>query len=117
MTGSDALDPVWKALSDATRRRILDALRSGPLTTTEVVEQFPDLSRFAVMKHMAILRNAALIMTRRDGRRRIHAINAVPLQQIFDRWVSRFEQLWAVNLIDMKDELEGDLKGDRRTDV
>ena len=103
---SDTDDAVWKALSDATRRQILDVLRPGPRTTTEVVEQFPALSRFAVMKHLGILRSAGLVVTRRDGRHRIHQINAVPLQQIYDRWVSRFEQLWAVNLVDFKSDLE-----------
>lgn len=67
------LDPVWKALADPTRREILDLLRAGPRTTTEIVAHFPQLTRFGVMKHIDVLRQASLINTREEGRRRIHA--------------------------------------------
>jgi DNA-binding transcriptional ArsR family regulator len=60
----DDLDAVWKALSDPTRRAILDLLRQGPLTTSDIVEAFPQLSRFGVMKHMEVLREASLIDSR-----------------------------------------------------
>jgi DNA-binding transcriptional ArsR family regulator len=100
------LDAVWKALSDPTRRKILDFLREGPRGTTEIVEQFPDLSRFGVMKHIEVLRSAALINTRQEGRRRVNSINAVPIRQIYVRWVSRYEELWAKQLIDLKASLE-----------
>lgn len=102
------LDPVWKALSDATRREILDILRDGPRTTTEIVERFPQMSRFGVMKHMEVLRQAGLINTRVDGRRRLHSLNAVPIRQIYERWVSGFEDLWASKLLGLKRSLEGD---------
>ena len=55
------LDHVWKALADPTRRQILDVLRDGPRLTTEIVEQFPNLSRFGVMKHLDVLREAGLV--------------------------------------------------------
>ena len=60
---ADQLDPVWKALSDPTRRAILDLLRDGPRKTTEIVESFPHLTRFGVMKHLDVLREAQLVQT------------------------------------------------------
>ena len=84
----DDLDPIFKALSDPTRRAILDLLRQGPRTTTEIVDAFPKLSRFGVMKHIDVLRNAGLIQTREDGRQRVNSLNAVPIRQIYERWVS-----------------------------
>ena len=103
---SDSLEAVWKALSDTTRREILDLLRSGPKTTSEIVEEFPHLSRYGVMKHVDVLRDAHLINTRAEGRRRINSINAVPIRQIYERWVSKYEELWASQLTSLKDSIE-----------
>ena len=71
-------DHIWKALSDPTRREILDLLRDGPRQTTEIVESFTQLSRFGVMKHLDVLRGAGLVNTRSDGRHRINSLNAAP---------------------------------------
>jgi DNA-binding transcriptional ArsR family regulator len=100
------LDTIWKALSDETRRTILDFLRSGPKPTTAIVEQFPDLSRFAVMKHLDVLRQAALVVTREEGRQRINSLNAVPIRMIYERWVSKYEDLWASALLRVKEAAE-----------
>ncbi|SIN74841.1 transcriptional regulator, ArsR family [Singulisphaera sp. GP187] len=100
------LDRVWKALGDETRRSILDFLRDGPRTTTEIVAQFPQLSRFGVMKHIDVLREASLILTREQGRQRINTLNAVPIQQIYERWVSRYEGFWASTLLRIRDDAE-----------
>jgi len=100
------LDPVWKALSDPTRRAILDALREGPRTTTELVEAFPHLSRFGVMKHIDVLREASLIETRDQGRQRVNSLNVVPIRQIYERWVGRFEELWSSHLLRIKESAE-----------
>jgi len=102
----DDLDPVWKALSDSTRRSILDLLRQGPRTTTEIVEAFPHLTRFGVMKHIDVLREAGLIHTREDRRQRINSLNVVPIRQIYERWVGRFEELWASHLLRIKEDAE-----------
>lgn len=102
----DELDDVWKALSDPTRRAILDLLRDGPRTTTEIVSSFTDLTRFGVMKHIDVLRNAGLINTREEGRRRVNSLNAVPIRRIYERWVRPFEDLWATTLLRVKDDLE-----------
>src|ERR1700748_2000953 len=100
------LDQIWKALADETRRTILDFLRSGPKTTTSIVEQFPNLSRFAVMKHLDVLRQAALVLTREEGRQRINSLNAVPIRMIYERWVSSFEGNWASTLLRVKEAAE-----------
>ena len=103
-------DAVWKALSDSTRRRILDMLKDGPKTTTEIVEQFPELSRFAVMKHLDVLREANLVNTRSEGRARISSLNAAPLRQIVERWISQYEGFWANTLLRVKDGAESKSK-------
>ena len=105
----DAED-VWKALSDATRRSILDALREGPLQTSEIVEKFPQLSRFGVMKHIDVLRDAGLITTRVSGRRRINSLNVAPLRRIIERWISKYEAYWANTLLRVE---ESSTKGRR----
>ena|SRR5947209_2392915 len=104
---TDDLDGVWKALSDSTRRSILDLLRQGPRTTTQLVDAFPHLSRFGVMKHLDVLRAAGLIQTREEGRQRINSLNVVPIRQIYERWVGRFEELWASHLLRIKEDVEG----------
>jgi len=102
----DDLDPVWKALSDPTRRAILDLLRQGPRTTTEIVDAFPHLTRFGVMKHIDVLREADLIETREEGRQRVNSLNVVPIRQIYERWVGRFEELWSSHLLRIKEIAE-----------
>ena len=103
----DETDQIWKALSDPTRRSILDALRKGPRTTTEIVETFPDMTRHAVMKHIDVLRSAGLVITREDGRRRVNSLNAVPIRQIYERWMGPFAELWSSTLLRIKDDVEG----------
>lgn len=103
---AEDLDPIWKALADETRRTILDFLRSGPKPTTAIVEQFPGLSRFAVMKHLDVLRQAALVLTREQGRQRINSLNAVPIRAIYERWVSKYEGTWANALLRVKEASE-----------
>src|SRR4249920_3466628 len=102
----DDLDGVWKALADSTRRSILDLLRQGPRTTTEIVEAFPYLSRFGVMKHIDVLREAGLVHTREERRQRINSLNVVPIRQIYERWVGRFEELWSAHLLRIKEDAE-----------
>jgi DNA-binding transcriptional ArsR family regulator len=103
---AEDLDQIWKALADGTRRTILDFLRSGPKPTTAIVEQFPDLSRFAVMKHLDVLRQAALVVTREEGRQRINSLNAVPIRMIYERWVNKYEGIWANALLRVKEAAE-----------
>jgi DNA-binding transcriptional ArsR family regulator len=103
---ADELDPVWKALSDPTRRAILDFLRERPRTTTEIVDAFPHLTRFGVMKHLEVLRQAHLVQTRKAGRQRVNSLNVVPIRQIYERWVGPFQELWSGELLRIKEIAE-----------
>ncbi|MBV8808349.1 MAG: helix-turn-helix transcriptional regulator [Acidobacteriaceae bacterium] len=114
---ADELDSVWKALSDSTRRAILDLLRTGPRTTTQIVEAFPHLSRFGVMKHIDVLREADLIHTREERRQRINSLNVVPIRQIYERWVGRFEELWASHLLRIKEDAETTATGAHTAEI
>src|SRR3954470_15726703 len=98
IANADKLDAVWKALADPTRRAILDLLRAGPRPTTEVVQAFPRLSRFGVMKHLEVLREAGLVQSRDEGRQRVNSLNAMPIRQIYERWVGPFQELWTGHL-------------------
>jgi DNA-binding transcriptional ArsR family regulator len=113
---SSDLDLVWKALADATRREILDLLRAGPRTTTEIVERFPALTRFGVMKHLQVLRDAGLVNTRQEGRRCLNSLNAVPIRRIYERWVSRFEEFWATTLLGLEGMLEATAENQENRD-
>jgi DNA-binding transcriptional ArsR family regulator len=103
---ANELDLIWKALADETRRAILDCLRDGPKTTSAIVERFPELTRFGVMKHLHVLRDAGLVLTREQGRTCINSLNAVPIRLIYERWVSKFAEHWATTLIGLKRSLE-----------
>jgi DNA-binding transcriptional ArsR family regulator len=108
------LDVVWKALSDPTRRAILDLLRRGPRTTTGIVEEFPELTRFGVMKHIDVLREAGLVNTREEGRQRVNTLNAVPIRQIYERWVSPFQAHWSSHLLRIKETVEKETSSGNR---
>ncbi len=99
---AEELDQVWKALGDGTRREILAFLREGPRTTSEVVEQFPHLTRFGVMKHIGVLRDANLVLSRSEGPKRMNSLNVVPIRQIYEQLVDRYQDLWAGELLAMK---------------
>ncbi len=96
-------DP-WKALADPTRRSILDLLRQRERTTGDLCGHF-DMTRFAVMKHLAVLVEAELVVVERRGRERINHLNPLPLQRIVQRWIRPFEASSADKLL----RLEGHL--------
>ena len=81
----DDTAPLWRALADPTRRRILDLLRERPLITGEIAAQFP-ISRIAVMRHLEVLGEAGLVTSRKRGRERWHYLNTIPLQKLHRRW-------------------------------
>lgn len=100
-------DAVFKALADASRRQLLDRLhRQSGLTLGELCEGLP-MTRQAVAKHLAILNEANLVVWKRDGRERLHYINPVPINEIADRWISKFEQPRLRALANLKRNLEG----------
>ena len=86
-SGAGGEDAVWRALSNPVRRQLLDRLVAGPMSTGELTTTQPDLSRFAVMQHLGVLEEAGLVLVRREGRRRLNYLNAVPVQQVCERWV------------------------------
>lgn len=96
---------VCRALSDATRRAILDELGKGPRTTGELAELFPT-TRFAVMKHLSVLTDAGLVVVTRRGRERWNHFNAVPLQRLVDRWIHPLAQRGAKSLLALQKHLE-----------
>src|ERR671925_626308 len=100
-------DRAFRALSDPTRRRLLDLLfeRDG-LTLRELHNAVEGMTRFGVMKHLRILESAGLVVARRVGREKLHYLNPVPVQLIHDRWVSKYTRLQAAALADLKDDLE-----------
>ena len=97
---------VWKALADPTRRQLLDLLRSQPLTTGDLCKEFENLTRYGVMKHLTILHDAGLITIRREGKHRWNHLNAVPIQEIYERWVKPYEAHWASQAIQLKSFVE-----------
>jgi DNA-binding transcriptional ArsR family regulator len=101
-------DRVFKALADPTRRALLDRLfeRDG-LTLTELESRL-EMTRFGVMKHLKILAEAGLVITRRSGREKLHFLNPVPIRLIHDRWIDKFTERQVTALADLKAELEDD---------
>jgi DNA-binding transcriptional ArsR family regulator/uncharacterized protein YndB with AHSA1/START domain len=96
---------VWRALADPTRREILDLLRAGPRTTGAVCEAFP-VTRFAVIRHLGVLAEAGLITVQRRGRERWNYVNAVPLRQELERWLTPFGARLAEATLALKSAVE-----------
>ncbi|MCA0986763.1 helix-turn-helix domain-containing protein [Guptibacillus algicola] len=106
MTLEDELTATLKALTHPTRREILDLLKDGPKTTGYLDEQFGEISRYAVMKHLSQLEEANLILVRREGRSRMNYLNAVPIQEMYDRWMNKYQSMHASSLLSLKSTLE-----------
>ena len=103
---ADDLLPVWRALANPIRRRMLDLLRDGPLSTGDLAARFAKLSRFAVMQHLRVLEGASLVVPQKVGRTRLNYLNPVPIQRIYHRWVSQYQVPWAESLVALKGTLE-----------
>lgn len=99
-------DDVFKALADPTRRSLLDALFEKDGQTLGALEARCPMSRYGVMKHLRILEQAGLVVSRRAGREKLHFLNPVPIREVHDRWVSKFATRWAGMLTGLKRELE-----------
>jgi DNA-binding transcriptional ArsR family regulator len=102
----EAEDLVYKALADRRRREILDLLRDRPKTTGELCVHFKHLDRCTVMQHLGVLEKAELIIVKREGRLRWNYINALPIKEIYDRWISRYASGAVELLARMKREME-----------
>jgi uncharacterized protein YndB with AHSA1/START domain/DNA-binding transcriptional ArsR family regulator len=105
-------DLVFKALADATRRHLLDQLYTRDGRTLTELEQDLEMTRFGVMKHLKVLEEAGLVVTRRSGREKLHFLNAVPIQLIHERWIDKYDVLGAERLhalTDLKSALESSM--------
>jgi uncharacterized protein YndB with AHSA1/START domain len=99
-------DAVFRALADPTRRGLLDELfRKDGQTLSALQERLP-MTRFGVMKHLKLLEEAGLVVTRRRGREKLHFLNAVPIRLVHDRWVSKYTEPWVASLSALKQGLE-----------
>ena len=101
---------MFKALADPTRRSLLDELfRQDGQTLGGLEERFP-ISRFGVMKHLRVLEEAGLVVTRRRGREKLHFLNPVPIRLVHDRWVSKYSEPWVAGLSEIKERLESQME-------
>jgi DNA-binding transcriptional ArsR family regulator len=99
-------DLVFKALADASRRFLLDLLHKRDGQTLGELEWELEMTRFGVMKHLKLLEEAGLVITRREGREKLHFLNAVPIRQIHDRWIDKYKAHQVSALVDLKKTLE-----------
>jgi DNA-binding transcriptional ArsR family regulator len=97
---------VFKALADPTRRFLLDLLFERDGRTLTELESELEMTRFGVMKHLRILEDAGLVVTRRSGREKLHFLNPVPIGLIHDRWIRKYRQRHVSALAALKTELE-----------
>ncbi len=100
------MDDVFRALADPTRRKLLDELFKKDGQTLSALERRLPMTRFGVMKHLRVLEEAGLVVTRRRGREKLHFLNPVPIRLVHDRWVSKYAEPWAVTLSELKHRLE-----------
>jgi len=101
-------DAVFRAMADASRRLLLDRLHRENGQTLGELCQGLDMTRQAVAKHLAILEQANLVATRRQGREKLHFINPVPINEIAERWIGKFERPRLSALAELKRSLEGE---------
>ncbi len=102
MAGDDDQDLVFRALADPTRRRILDLLFARDGRSLSELESEFEMTRFGVMKHVRVLTEAGLVVTRRQGRRTLHHLNPVPIRLVHDRWIDKYTEPTVAALLALK---------------
>jgi uncharacterized protein YndB with AHSA1/START domain len=100
------MDTIFRALADPTRRHLLDALFREDGQNLGALHARLSMTRFGVMKHLKVLEEAGLVVTRRRGREKLHFLNPVPIRLVHDRWVSKYAEPWAATLSGLKQKLE-----------
>lgn len=106
-SGVDDDDLVFKALSDPSRRLLLDRLfEQDGRTLISLEAELPHLSRFGVMKHLKVLEDADLVITQKQGREKLHYLNPVPIRLMHDRWIDKYTERRLSALVDLKHRLE-----------
>jgi DNA-binding transcriptional ArsR family regulator len=106
------MDEVFRALADPTRRKLLDQLYAQDGQTLSALEQRLPMTRFGVMKHLRVLEEANLVVTRKRGREKHHFLNPVPIRLVYERWVSKYAEPWVSALTGIKRELEEEDHGE-----
>ena len=101
-------DRVFKALADPTRRFLLDLLFVRDGRTLTELESAVEMTRYGVMKHLRVLEEAGLVVSRKSGREKLHFLNPVPIRLIHDRWIDKYTERHAAALADLKHELEAE---------
>jgi DNA-binding transcriptional ArsR family regulator len=107
-TDADATDALFHALANRERRRMLDCIRAHPGCNVVSVAALHDISRIAVLKHLAVLERAGLVVSRKEGRERRLNFNVVPIQLVYERWATDFVKHWASGLTALKRAVELD---------
>lgn len=97
---------VFKALADPTRRFLLDLLFEREGRTLSELEAEVEMTRIGVMKHLRLLEEAGLVLTRRSGREKLHFLNPVPIRQVHDRWINKYTERHVTALTNLKNDLE-----------
>jgi uncharacterized protein YndB with AHSA1/START domain len=100
------VETVFRALADPTRRALLDELFERDGQTLVALTRRHDMTRIAVAKHLRLLEEAGLVVSRRHGREKLHYLNPIPIRLVHDRWVSKYTERWAAGLVGLKNELE-----------
>jgi DNA-binding transcriptional ArsR family regulator len=100
-------DLVFRALADPTRRHLLDRLFERDGRTLTELESELEMTRFGVMKHLRVLEEAGLVVTRRRGREKLHYLNPIPIRLIHDRWIDKYTERRVSALTELKTRLEG----------
>ncbi|HEU4450531.1 MAG TPA: SRPBCC domain-containing protein [Gaiellaceae bacterium] len=104
------MDAVFRALSDPTRRSLLDELFREDGQSLSALERRLPMTRIGVMKHLRVLEAAGLVTTKRRGREKLHFLNPVPIRLVHDRWVSKYAEPWAATLTGLKRRLEDSME-------
>jgi DNA-binding transcriptional ArsR family regulator len=99
-------DAVFKALGDPSRRLLLDRLFERDGRTLTELDGELEMTRFGVMKHLRVLEDAGLVVSRKQGREKLHFLNPVPIREIHDRWIDKYTERRVSALLDLKNELE-----------
>ena len=105
-----AVDTVFKALADPTRRSLLDELFRDDGQTLSALERRFAMTRIGVMKHLKQLEEAGLVVTKRRGREKLHFLNPIPIRRVHDRWIDKYTEPWAASLIGLKNELQNTME-------
>ena len=106
MSRDEVHDAIFKALGDSRRRAMLDLLKVEPRTTGMLVEKFPELDRTTVMQHLGVLERAGLVIAKKKGRERWNYFDPLPIQEVYDRWISRY----AAGSVRLLSRLKADLE-------